>query len=139
MKKQTVLSVAAWLIVMMAMLAVGCHDDDEKSVAERIVGEWLLDSYEFTGTDAPSVELRIERLVLTADQKFELFYPDGTSNTGTYEAGDSFLRFDYTQEGYDDVQHLLFEVAAFSDQSLTVVYRDTSGADLVATLRLRRQ
>jgi hypothetical protein len=117
---------------VIALLSAACGKDDE--AAPTVVGVWLLEDYSIVGNENfANVELRLDSLVMTADNHFKLYYPNGTSNEGTYEAGTDFLRFD-TVDQAGETMYFLMEIKSLDDRKLTVFYHDESGFDLNATL-----
>lgn len=129
----------AWIVLLVAVLGLSaCSSDDDLRTADVIVGSWALDSYRVEGDDMPDdISVDLQRVTFTADGHFTVVLPDGTTDGGVYEAGDDFVRFDYSDGGGTLTERVMCEVLAVSEQSLTLYYRDTD-YQVAITLILRR-
>jgi hypothetical protein len=129
----------AWIVVLMAsMWLSACSSDDGLKTAEVIVGTWTLDSYRVEGDEVPEgITVNVQRVTFTADGHFTVVLPDGSNDGGTYEAGDDFVRFDYSDSGGAVSQRVLCEVLSVSEQLLTLHYRDAD-YQVAVTVTLRR-
>lgn len=123
---------------MLLLLLQACSKSDDLYFTEIIVGSWTLDHYEVAGADAEQdVKVLLDRLVITADGHFTLYYPEGDSEGGDYEAGDDYLRLDYTDQA-GNLLHILLEVLSVDDNAVSLRYKDPD-YDVSVTIYLHRQ
>lgn len=136
---KTLKHLCLWAMVATLSLALqSCSSDDGPRFSDIVVGTWVLDGYEVSGDDAQQgVEVSVDRLTIASDGRFTLYYPEGTSDSGTYEAGDDYIRLDYTDPRSGTLQRMLCEVMSSSEDAITLRYRDPD-YDVEITVRLRR-
>ena len=122
-----------FLALFVVVFTAACGHDDETPVT--VVGSWKLDSYVLENAgELEGVKVQIDSLILTADNHFTLYYPDGTSDSGTYEAGTDYLRLDTQPQGSDESYRFMFEIRSLDQQKMVIFYHDESGFDFIATL-----
>jgi len=131
-------SIVLSAVVLTVVMACSSDDDNKLSVAEAVVGTWVLESYDVAGDDAQEgVEVSLDRLTMTADGRYTLYYPEGDSESGTYEVGDDYIRFDYTEPS-GTLRRLLCEMLSYTADTLSFRYRDAD-YDVMVTINLRRK
>lgn len=121
-------------VLAAALCLASCRHDDDLDINDILVGVWLLDDY--TIESDGSVALMIDHLEFYADGRFYILYEEPDSDSGTYEAGNAYIRFDYVRDGA--TESLLWEVLSFSDRALSARYTDPQH-DLTATVYLTKQ
>ena len=130
---KTNLFTTLFLTLFVTLFTAACGHDDETSAT--VVGQWKLESYVLDNAgELEKIKLTIDRLILTADNHFTLYYPDGNSDSGTYEAGTNYLRLDTQPQGSDEAYRFMFEIRSLDQQKMVVFYHDDSGFDFTATL-----
>jgi len=126
------------MVATLSLALPSCSNDDNLRFSDIVVGTWVLDGYEVSGDDAQQgVELSVDRLTIASDGRFTLYYPEGTSDSGTYEAGDDYIRLDYTEPRDGTLRRVLCEVMSSSEDAITLRYRDPD-YDVEVTVRLKR-
>lgn len=129
------------LIMLIALLLGACKSDKEQDINDIIVGTWVLDTsingcgYEIEPDDG--TEVMIDHLELLADKSFRIVYDEYDSDSGTYEAGNAYIRFDYLDENRKD-QVFLWQVFSFTDNTMHAKYKDTD-RDLSVTVWLKKR
>jgi hypothetical protein len=130
------------LTALLATLITGCKSSDDEDINDILPGTWVLDTSVENGkgyviTPDDGTEYMIDHLELTADGHFTLVYDQYDSDSGTYEAGNAYIRFDYSDQNKKN-EPLLWQVLSFSGNTLNASYRDT-GRDLAVTVWLRKK
>jgi len=139
MKKLNLLLLSVTLLT--AMLLSACKSDDEKNINDILPGMWVLDtsvhSSGYTIDPDDGTEIMVDHLEMTSDHKFKLVYDEYDSDSGTYEAGNAYIRFDYSGESAD-LEPLLWQILSFTDNSMNATYSD-SKRGLKVTVWLKKR
>ena len=129
-------------VVLLAGLLTGaCKSDDEKDINDILPGTWVLDKsvnpkgYEIEPNDG--TEIMIDHLEMKADKTFSLVYDEYDSDSGTYEAGNAYIRFNYADVNKQE-EVFLWQVFSFTDNTLHAKYKDTD-RDLTVTVWLKKR
>ena len=128
------------LPLFLCMLLTACNSSDELDINDIIVGTW---DYTYTLESEEDVQapFAFVDVVFRADHTCGLTYDDAAGkgeHTGTYEAGNAFIRIDYQLRG--ESRSMLWQVLAFTERSITVKYKikyDT--LDVIATVQLSKK
>lgn len=127
--------------MLVALLLGACKSDKDEDINDIIVGTWVLDTsvnpkgYEIDPNDG--TEVMIDHLELRADRTFHIVYDEYDSDSGTYEAGNAYIRFDYTDENKKDMV-FLWQVFSFTENTMHAKYKDTD-RDVSVTVWLKKR
>ena len=102
----------------------------------RVENEWLTPYKAFLRPN-DGTEIMIDHLEMKADKTFSLVYDEYDSDSGTYEAGNAYIRFNYSDVNKQE-EVFLWQVFSFTDNTLHAKYKDTD-RDLTVTVWLKKR
>ena len=131
-KNESEMKIIGRLLPMLLALAAcsagvclqGCSKDDGPLLSDLLPGSWFLEDYEIVIDADSSSYLTIERFEFGKDGRFHVFdlYQPGVLDSGRYEAGNDYIRFEY--ERADEDYMLLWQVHSFSKERVSASYKD---------------
>ena len=147
--KRGVLAVALshFLIFSISQFLISCGDDDDLNVPELIVGTWVVDSYEVLDDSNTEYTIEVDRFEFRSDNTFTVYYMPwtnsqgelvtGDTDSGTYEAGEAYLRLEYRND-QGEVQKVLCEIISFTETTMQLTYRHPD-SDIVAHVKVKKK
>lgn len=113
--------VLVFSLFMSIIVFVGCDSDDGPALSSLLPGKWYVEDYSLVVDGDSSYYLSIEQIGFGTDGRFQIFdLHDGLVDSGCYEAGNDYIRFDY--ERADEEYTLLWSVHSFSEKEVRASY-----------------
>ena len=128
-----------------SMMLASCEKDDNLSVPELIVGTWVVDSYEVLNDPDTEYTVYIDHFEFRKDQTFTVYYglapgqeTADSPDSGTYEAGEAYLRLEYGDNGQGGERKVLCEIITFTETTMQITYRHPD-SDIVANIKVKKK